>query len=143
MCNMDAEAKSFTFLGNEGQFTIPFFQRGYVWDEANWTELLTDLFNANRRHFLGSLILKQQRSASGEPKSVTVIGGQQRLTTLSILLKAVFDSLPADLKENCEPAVRTHLFFKRYQTDRKYLVRIQHSHVDASAHTAVIKAGFD
>src|SRR4051812_46086537 len=91
---MDAGAKSFTFLGNEGQVTIPFFQRGYVWNEANWTDLLTDLltdlFNANRRHFLGSLILKQQRSASGEPKNVTVIDGQQRLTTLSILLKALF-----------------------------------------------------
>lgn len=140
---MDAEAKSFTFLGNEGQVTIPFFQRGYVWDEASWTDLLTDLFNASRRHFLGSLILKQQRSVSGEPKNVTVIDGQQRLTTLSILLKALFDSLPADLKENCKPAVRTHLFYKRYQTDRNYLVRIQHSHVDASAYTAVIKAGLD
>lgn len=140
---MDAEAKSFTFLGNEGQVSIPFFQRGYVWDEANWTDLLTDLFNASRRHFLGSLILKQQRSVSGEPKNVTVIDGQQRLTTLSILLKALFDSLPADLKENCKPAVRTHLFYKRYQTDRNYLVRIQHSHVDASAYTAIIKAGLD
>jgi hypothetical protein len=140
---MDAEAKSFTFLGNEGQVTIPFFQRGYVWDEAEWTDLLTDLFNANRRHFLGSLILKQQRSASGEPKIVTVIDGQQRLTTLSILLKAMFDSLPADIKEDCKLAVRTHLFFKRYQTDRNYLVRIKHSHVDASAYNTVIKAGLD
>jgi len=140
---MDAEAKSFSFLGNEGQVTIPFFQRGYVWEEANWTDLLSDLFNANRRHFLGSLILKQQRSSSGEPKNVTVIDGQQRLTTLSILLKAMFDSLPAEIKENCKPAVRTHLFFKRYQTDGNYLVRIQHSHVDASAYTLVIKAGLD
>jgi hypothetical protein len=69
--------------------------------------------------------------------------GQQRLTTLSILLKAVFDSLPAEIKENCKPAVRTHLFFKRYQTDPNYLVRIHHSHVDAAAYTAVIKAGLD
>lgn len=140
---MDAEAKSFTFMGNEGQVTIPFFQRGYVWDEANWTDLLADLLNASRRHFLGSLILKQQRSGSGEPKNVTVIDGQQRLTTLSLLLKALFDSLPGDIKENCKPAVRTHLFFKRYPTDRNYLVRIHHSHVDSSAYTAVIKAGLD
>jgi hypothetical protein len=140
---MDAEAKSFTFLGNEGQVTIPFFQRGYVWGEAEWTDLLTELFNAKRRHFLGSLILKQQRVASGEPKNVMVIDGQQRLTTLSILLKALFDSLATDLKDNCKPAVRTHLFFKRQPIDRNYLVRIKHSHVDASAYTAVIKAGLD
>lgn len=140
---MDAKGKSFSFLGNEGQVTIPFFQRGYVWTESNWSDLLADLLNANRRHFLGSLILKQQRPISGEPKNVMVIDGQQRLTTLSILVKAVFDSLPCDIRENCKPAVRTHLFFKRNPTDRNYLVRIKHSHVDAEAYTSVIKAGID
>lgn len=140
---MDAHAKAFTFLGNEGQVSIPFFQRPYVWDEANWSELLADLSNADRRHFLGSLILKQERAATGEPKRVTVIDGQQRLTTLSVLLKAIYDSLPIDIRENCKDAVRTHLFFKRNQTDRNYLVRIQHSHVDATAYSAVIKAGLD
>ena len=80
---MDAKAKSFTFLSNEGQITVPFFQRGYVWDKDNWETLLGDLLNTTRGHFLGSLILKQQRAASGEPKEVLVIDGQQRLTTLS------------------------------------------------------------
>jgi uncharacterized protein with ParB-like and HNH nuclease domain len=140
---MDAKGKSFSFLGNEGQVTIPFFQRGYVWTESNWSDLLADLLNTNRRHFLGSLILKQQRPISGEPKNVMVIDGQQRLTTLSILVKAVFDSLPVDIRDNCKPAVRTHLFFKRNPTDRNYLVRIKHSHVDADAYSAAIKAGLD
>jgi hypothetical protein len=140
---MDAKAKSFTFLSNEGQITVPFFQRGYVWDEDNWDTLLTDLLNTTRGHFLGSLILKQQRAASGEPKEVMVIDGQQRLTTLSVLVKALYDTFPDEVRVNCTVHVRTYLFFKRYATDKDYLVRIRHSHVDSEAYSGVIRAGLD
>ena len=54
---MEAHAKSLTFIGNEGRITIPFFQRGYVWEEKNWEDLIAELLNFNRNHFLGSLIL--------------------------------------------------------------------------------------
>jgi len=140
---MDAKAKSFTFLSNEGQVTIPFFQRGYVWDEDNWSDLLTDLLNSTKSHFLGSLILKQQRSTTGEPKNVTVIDGQQRLTTLSILLKALFDTFPESIREHTTIPLRNHLFFKQYQTDAEYRVRIKHSHADEQAYTTVIRANLE
>jgi uncharacterized protein with ParB-like and HNH nuclease domain len=122
---MDAKAKSFTFLSNEGQITIPFFQRGYVWDQDNWNDLLADLLNITRSHFLGSLILKQQRAVTGEPKEVMVIDGQQRLTTLSILVKALYDTFAEDIRANCTTGVRSYLFFKRYSTDKEYRVRIR------------------
>jgi len=140
---MDANAKSFTFLSNEDQVTIPFFQRGYIWDKENWEDLLADLLNSTKSHFLGSLILKQQPALSGEPREVVVIDGQQRLTTLSILVKALYDTFEDDIKEDCKAPLRNHLFFKKYPTDRNYLVRIRHSHVDAEAYTSVICAGLD
>lgn len=87
---MEAHAKSLAFVGNEGKIKIPFFQRGYVWEEKNWEDLVSELLNFKRNHFLGSLILKQQKVTSGEIKEVLVIDGQQRLTTLSILLKAIY-----------------------------------------------------
>jgi hypothetical protein len=55
---MKAEAMSLTFLGNEGLVRIPFFQRGYVWNIENWDEILIDLLDFNKSHFLGSIILK-------------------------------------------------------------------------------------
>ena len=140
---MDAKAKSFTFLSNEGQLTVPFFQRGYVWDDDNWETLLNDLLNTTRGHFLGSLILKQQRAASGEPKEVMVIDGQQRLTTLSVLVKALYDTFPDEVRANCTTDFAHTSFFKRYSTDKDYLVRIRHSHVDSEAYSAVIRAGLD
>jgi uncharacterized protein with ParB-like and HNH nuclease domain len=73
---------------------IPFFQRGYVWDEDNWGELLDDLLDMHQSHFIGSIILKKQlQTESGVTERCLVIDGQQRLTTLSILLRACFDNL--------------------------------------------------
>ena len=114
---MDAKAKSFTFLNNEGRVRIPFFQRSYVWSNENWEDLLRDLLDETRNHFLGSHILKQQLPMTGEPKEVQVIDGQQRLTTLSILVKALYDTFPEDLRANCEGSIRNHLFYKILRND--------------------------
>lgn len=127
---MKAEAMSLTFLGNEGLVRIPFFQRGYVWDITNWEDILTDLLDFEKSHFLGSLILKQQEKQSGKPKEVLVIDGQQRLTTLSVLLRAIYNSFDEETQKNCESSLRNYLFFKKNQTDKNYFVKIEHSKID-------------
>lgn len=71
---------------------IPFFQRSYVWGESQWERLLEDLENVStmtKSYFLGSIILKQQQTNTGNPigDKRTLIDGQQRLTTLNILFK--------------------------------------------------------
>lgn len=140
---MKAEARDLTFLSTEGIVRIPFFQREYVWDEENWDELLANLGSAGRSHFLGSLILKQQQTQSGAPKEVLVIDGQQRLTTLSVLLKALYDSLDDEVRSNALDAVRAVLFFKKSVFDKQFQVKIQHSHVDRSDFERVIRSGID
>lgn len=136
---MKAEAMSLTFLGNEGLVTIPFFQRGYVWDITNWEDILTDLLDFDKSHFLGSLILKQQEKQSGKAREVLVIDGQQRLTTLSILLRAVFNSFDDETQQNCEGALRNYLFYKKNQTDKNFYVKIKHSKIDGVYFQKVIK----
>jgi uncharacterized protein with ParB-like and HNH nuclease domain len=138
---MNAEAGSFTFLGNEAAVRIPFFQRAYVWEQSNWEDLLTDLLDDTKTHFLGSLILKQQKKQSGKPKEVLVIDGQQRLTTLSILVKTIYDCFPEDLKSSSEASLRTHLFYKQHPTDKHYHVKIQHSQCDAQYYRQVVESG--
>ena len=86
---MKAEAKSLRFLGESNKLSVPFFQRRYVWTEDNWIELIESIENTEVTPFLGSLILKEQ---SGNEFSV--IDGQQRLTTITILAKSIYDSLP-------------------------------------------------
>lgn len=136
---MKAEAMSFTFLGNEGLVRIPFFQRGYVWNIENWEDILTDLFDIERGHFLGSLILKQIEKQTGKPKEVLVIDGQQRLTTLSVLIRALYNSFDDDTQKNCETSLKNYLFFKKNQTDKDYYVKIEHSKIDRKYYQKVIK----
>jgi len=135
---MKAEAMSLTFLGNEGLVRIPFFQRGYVWDITNWEDILTDLLDFEKSHFLGSLILKQQEKQTGKPKEVLVIDGQQRLTTLSVLLRATYNSFDEETQKNCESSLRNYLFFKKNQTDKNYFVKIEHSKIDKKHFQSII-----
>ena len=86
---MEAKDVSLLDIMNEDEksrFIIPFFQRSYVWEKDNWDSLITDLKD-NSNHFLGSLILKYDDNKRYE---IDVIDGQQRLTTLSILLKVLY-----------------------------------------------------
>lgn len=136
---MNAEAMSLTFLGNEGLVRIPFFQRGYVWNIENWDDILADLLDFNKSHFLGSLILKQLEKQTGKPKEVLVIDGQQRLTTLSVLLRALYNSFDEDTQKNCDSSIKNYLFFKKNQTDKDFFVKIEHSKIDKKYFQKVIK----
>lgn len=139
---MKAHEESFKFLSLEGKVIIPFFQRTYVWDKDNWEDMLSELFS-NKSHFLGSIILKQLKPSSGKPKQLEVVDGQQRLTTLSILLKALYDTLPPDKKENCKGDVWGILFYRKDYASPDYEIKIEHSQVDAEAHQKVMQANIE
>jgi len=138
---MKAEAQSLIFLANEGLVKIPFFQRAYVWNKDNWEELISDLLQQSKNHFLGSLILKQVETQSGNTKQVLVIDGQQRLTTLSILLRALFDSFDSNLQNQCKQDGKFDicLFYKKDMFDDELLVKIEHSKIDSENYKQVIK----
>jgi hypothetical protein len=135
---MKAEAMSLTFLGNEGLVRIPFFQRGYVWNIENWDDILTDLLDFGKSHFLGSLILKQLEKQTGKPKEVLVIDGQQRLTTLSVLIRTLYNSFDEDTQRNCDSSIKNYLLFKKNQTDKDFFVKIEHSKIDKKYFQKVI-----
>jgi hypothetical protein len=79
-------------------YEVPPFQRPYVWtEEDQWQPLWEDVERLTEArlhrqdtagHFLGAVVLKQLDAPAGEPARWSVIDGQQRLTTLQILLDA-------------------------------------------------------
>jgi len=83
------------------EFRVPDYQRPYAWTTDQATDLLNDLLDAMKDHhtngsgdddfyFLGSIVLiKNDRAPSAD-----VVDGQQRLTTLTILLAVLRDLLP-------------------------------------------------
>jgi uncharacterized protein with ParB-like and HNH nuclease domain len=83
------------------QLLVPLFQRPYTWNrKEQWEPLWSDVTrvaqrildgkeNSARPHFLGAIVLQQLPNKSGDLELRTVIDGQQRLTTLQILLDSI------------------------------------------------------
>ena len=93
---MKASATPFLpFLHKATQFVVPIYQRNYSWDEKQCQQLWEDILRVGTNdaiplHFIGSIVYVQGGHASisiGAP--LLVIDGQQRLTTLTILLEAL------------------------------------------------------
>lgn len=118
---------------------IPFFQRQYVWGEKEWERFVQDMDNlvgARKKYFLGSLIFKEEEvedceAMYGVNEKYSVIDGQQRLTTLSIYLKALV-SFIAD--EN----TRNNYKSAFYLQDGQMNPVLSHSINDRAAYQAVM-----
>ena len=141
---MQAKETDFGFMSSTMSVEIPYFQRGYVWNEENWEELLDNLLDNKQSHFLGSIILKQLECISGNVPRWSVIDGQQRLTTLSILLRACYDTLPMDdfeddVKNNIDVNLTNILFFKRRKINSPKEIKIKHSMVDTADYKLIIE----
>lgn len=88
---LDTKTVSWSELIKNGRiFKVPRFQRDYSWEEEHWEDLWYDLDNLDQEdfHYMGYLVL--QNSPTNE---YTVIDGQQRLTTLSIIALAVIQHI--------------------------------------------------
>lgn len=137
---MQASVKAFNFIKAEGKIIIPYFQRSYVWDEENWSDLFYELTNKNKENnFLGPIILKQLFAPSGESKKLEVIDGQQRLTTLFVLLKAIYNSLDQNYKNMIKDDLDSIFYCKTGAFEEKE-IRIEQSKVDREAFCTVIKS---
>lgn len=137
---MEAKERPLGFLSLEGKIVIPFFQRTYVWSKDNWEELLSELQDTNRKNnFLGAIILKQLPTTSGEPKKLEVIDGQQRLTTLSILLKALYDPFSDEDKNIVKDKVLPILFYKKDVFGNEE-IRIEHSNIDSESYKKIMNS---
>lgn len=92
--NLDTSNKTYRQLvGNGLIYSVPRFQRDYSWTSTEWDDLWQDiegLFDEDgeQEHYMGYLVLQSEDS-----KNFDVIDGQQRLTTLSILVLAVLGNL--------------------------------------------------
>jgi uncharacterized protein with ParB-like and HNH nuclease domain len=78
-------------LGNGKIYRVPQFQRDYSWEEDNWEDLWNDIEMAadtKSAHYMGSVVLQ-----SNTGKEFSIIDGQQRFSTLSILTLAVIDAI--------------------------------------------------
>ncbi len=90
--------------GKDSLFVIPEYQRPYNWTEEQIDILFDDLWNfsnaanddMNQTYFLGSVVSYQRQDV----KEQEIIDGQQRITTLFLLLRAIYTKLTEGNSEN-------------------------------------------
>ena len=96
---------------------VPFFQRRYVWTLPNWEEMYAAL-KEPETPFLGTIILKLNTESTEYPDGSYVIDGQQRLTTLSLMFKALYDCLTIKHNINKEGQIPTGILSHILQNKR-------------------------
>lgn len=88
-------------MGNGIKYEIPKFQRDYTWETEQWDDLWQDILqlvsDEETEHYMGYLVLQ-----TTDNKNYQIIDGQQRLTTMSIIILAVLKSLEDLVKNDTE-----------------------------------------
>ena len=100
---MKAESRTLQRIFEQSiRYCVPLFQRPYVWNQsANWEPLWEDIrrlaeqslerTDGSRTHFIGAIVVEQLPGSTGSIDTRQVIDGQQRLTTLQIVLTVLKD----------------------------------------------------
>jgi len=90
MTHFEFDATHLLTVLKQRYFAVPRYQRSYSWDEEEYSDFWDDIFQAtraNREYFLGTIVLSQETL----PGEESIIDGQQRLATTTILLSAIRD----------------------------------------------------
>lgn len=120
--NFKTENNTFRkLLGNGLTYRIPRFQRDYSWTDNEWEDLWADIQEVlqgskQEAHYMGYLVLQ-----SSDDKSFDVIDGQQRLTTVSLLVLAVLKNIQKLIVAGNEAKANTQRLNQIRQTYVGYL----------------------
>src|SRR5439155_9052850 len=91
-----SETKPQRIIEGTNQYVVPLFQRKYSWDTKEWSTLWEDLVELYedenpRTHFIGSIVTMPTQSVPEGVAKYLLIDGQQRFTTIFLLLAAIRD----------------------------------------------------
>ena len=109
-------------LTNNNQYLIPRYQRKYVWKEEQWKNLIEDIILSmttkvdDSYHFIGSFIFEKQHSGW------VVIDGQQRLTSITLLISAISKHFALHGENKLYDGIRKYCTYKN--DDGEEIMRI-------------------
>ena len=129
------EYLSFNGVLNQRLFRIPNYQRAYSWETKQRQDLFTDIKKLNdsngsdRHHFMATIVCLQTHNkeeiGTDELERLDVVDGQQRLTTLIILLRALSNKLASGNNIEKEEADK---IYKILVKDEQRLILLQTNH---------------
>lgn len=109
-----SETKLQQIIEGTKQYVVPLFQRAYSWKKTEWKMLWDDIIelyavDEPRPHFMGSIVTMPTISVPEGVSKYMLIDGQQRLTTIFILLAALRDRAKTSDSELAEEIDNTIL----------------------------------
>ena len=137
------ETKVQTIIDSARQYVIPLFQRPYSWESPQWTALWHDLAELcedehPRNHFIGSIVTMPSKSVPEGVTKYILIDGQQRLTTLLVLLAVIRDKArkqPGNLADKIDD-----LLLRNRHQEGADVYKVLPTQVDRPAFCAIIDA---
>jgi|GEM_PF-3330037 Uncharacterized conserved protein len=149
-----AEIKVEELFKSDNQLLVPLWQRRYAWQRPQWEELWKDLLRVDDaashgeplNHFIGSVVLHAQEG-SGLPTEAhryLVVDGQQRITTLTILICAIRDRIALaeedDAARDRSRAVYTYRYLRNQNLAPDYQERLVLQEPDRAALAAIVSS---
>lgn len=117
-------------------FEIPKYQREYTWGSREWEALFDDLIENDDGYFLGSIICINTATDSINGPKFEVVDGQQRLTTLSLFLSALYTTLNSykELLDEDQQSdilqLKRKIVLKKTQSDIRVVPQVQGNNRD-------------
>jgi len=134
--------------GGDVHYILPHFQREYTWDKQNWQTLLSDVFSVYNvyspgqrepEHFLGALVVINDGTRNGTIPAFKLVDGQQRLTTLSLLLAALAWIIQTSNPPLCRKVRRMLLNNEDEKDTLRYKLLPTTKYGDRDAYLAIIE----
>lgn len=141
------EAKLRPIIEGTKQYVVPLFQRAYSWGNREWGVLWADLVGllddvkedgAARDHFMGSIVTMQTTSVPEGVSKYMLIDGQQRMTTMFVLLILMRDIARQHGSNNMADEIQNTLITNPYKQDLDHY-RLLPTQVDRDAFFALVK----
>lgn len=126
------------------QFVIPIYQRNYDWTITECRELLKDIFQVADEgrvsHFIGSIVFIHDGvySTSNEVKELVIIDGQQRLTTINILIAALYRFAKENLPSQESERLYNMFLVNQYVQKEAYKLKLKQTDRNAIAFKAIL-----
>jgi len=130
------------FLSNGMRtFSIPVYQRNYEWKYSHCSKLFSDIesvAHGDGSHFIGTIVYVTSANTNAMWSEFTVIDGQQRITTIMLLLKAIYDIASDGGDEYTKNMIWDKFLTNTYAKDEKYRLRLKPIDSDASVWNGII-----
>ena len=133
------------FNSGNGKYKIPIYQRNYAWKEPQIRQLIRDIYdycekNKEKKYYIGTLVVRPDK----EKNTFEVIDGQQRLTTLSMLVAYLNNIVkaPNNTKESEKTKLENTITFQCRNASTNSLNKIWEDQSDDCDATDSITAGY-